>query len=94
MAVFLVSWNLNKEKANYQAARATFIAHLQRYPHTRDPGLETVWFLESGASAQAISDDLKTKLDDNDRLVVSRMRSGEYAGWLNKDVWTWIAARH
>lgn len=93
MSVFIVSWNLNKEKSNYNAARTEFITHLQRYPFIRDPQLETVWFLQSTATASALSNDLRVKLDDNDRLVVSKMNRGEHAGWLNTDVWAWIEAR-
>lgn len=93
MAVFLVTWNINNAKSNYNAARAALITHLQRYPHANDPKLETVWFVQSDASAQAISDDLATKLDRDDRLVVTRMRDGEYAGWLRADVVDWITAR-
>lgn len=93
MAVYVVSWNLNKEKANYNAARAAFIAHLERYSCIHDPNLETVWFVESASSAQTVQEDLRTKLDANDRLIVSRMRKGEYSGWLHKDVWAWIDAR-
>jgi hypothetical protein len=93
MSVFVVSWNLNKEKSNYNAARAAFITHLQRYPFIRDPQLETVWFLQSAATAASVDIDLRVKLDDDDRLVVSKMNRGEHAGWLNKDVWAWIEAR-
>jgi hypothetical protein len=31
MAVFLVTWDLNKQKANYDQARLNLINHLSRY---------------------------------------------------------------
>lgn len=30
MAVYVVTWNLNKERSNYDAARRQFIQHLER----------------------------------------------------------------
>ena len=35
MAVYLVTWDLNKEKPNYAEARKQFIAHLERYEYKR-----------------------------------------------------------
>lgn len=93
MGVFVVTWNLNKERANYASARAEFIKHLERYPNVADPALETVRWIESNASAQAISDDLRTKLDNNDRIFVSRINQGAHAGWLSQTVWEWISSR-
>lgn len=37
MAVYVVTWNLNKEGAAYTAARATFLKHLAKYDNTQDP---------------------------------------------------------
>jgi hypothetical protein len=93
MAVYVVTWNLNKERSNYDQARRAFIAHLERYDNCAEPGLESVRWIHSAGSAAQISEDLRTKLDDNDRLFVSRLRSSEYAGWLNKATWEWIKPR-
>lgn len=93
MGVFVVTWNINKERSNYAASRAEFLKHLERYPNVADPGLESVRWIESNASAQDISADLRKKLDDNDRIFVSKLSRGAYAGWLNKKVWEWIDSR-
>ncbi|MBO9378078.1 hypothetical protein GG804_15000 [Sphingomonas histidinilytica] len=93
MAVYVVTWNLNKEGAAYTAARATFLKHLAKYDNTQDSGLETVRWISTNESAQQVSDYLRQKLDDNDRLFVSKVVSGTHAGWLEKSVWTWINAR-
>lgn len=37
---------LNKQSANYDQARQALISQLQRYPHIKDPGLDSVWFLQ------------------------------------------------
>lgn len=93
MSVFVVTWNLNKERANYASARAEFIKHLERYPNIGEAGLESVRWIESTATAQQISDDLRKKLDNNDRLFVSKLVSGTNAGWLNRSTWDWINPR-
>lgn len=93
MSVFLVTWNLNKERSNYDKARREFIEHLERYPNIKDSGLESVRWIESGASAAQVDEDLRTKLDDNDRIFITKLNSGGHQGWLAKDVWDWINAR-
>ena len=93
MAVYLVTWDLNKEKPNYAEARRQFIAHLERYENTRDSGLDSVRFVSTSLSAAQLNEDLRTKLDDNDRMIVTKLVSGDYSGWLSKDVWSWINAR-
>jgi hypothetical protein len=89
----VVTWNINKERANYNQARDAFLKELETYENKKDNGLETVRFISTGSSAQAVSDKLQKKLDGNDRLFVSRVNSGQHQGWLNKDVWDWINAR-
>lgn len=93
MAVYVVTWDLNKEKPNYNAARAAFIKHLEAYENTKDAGLDSVRFISTTDTASDIKDYLRQKMDDNDRLFVSRLRKGERDGWLAKIVWEWISAR-
>lgn len=93
MAVYLVTWDLNKEKLNYAEARKQFIAHLERYENIKDPGLDSVRFVSTNLSAEQLSEALRTKLDDNDRIIVTRLVSGSHYGWLHKTVWDWISAR-
>lgn len=42
MAVYMVTWNLNNERSNYDQARRAFITHLERYDNCQDGGLESV----------------------------------------------------
>jgi hypothetical protein len=93
MSVFLVTWDLNKQKSNYDNARHALISHLERYDHIKDQGLDSVWFISSGSSADSISDDLRTKMDDNDRIFVTKLVAGGHQGWLNTGAWTWINDR-
>lgn len=93
MAVYVVTWDLNKERANYSQARAAFVKHLETYQNTKDPGLDSVRFISTANSANEIDGYLRQMLDTNDRLFVSKLNSGQYQGWLSKEVWDWINAR-
>lgn len=93
MSVYLVTWDLNKEKSNYAAARNVFLTTLNDFDNIRDPALDSVRFISTPWSADQVSNHLRTGLDNNDRIVVTKMVSGEHQGWLHQDVWTWIDAR-
>jgi hypothetical protein len=84
MAVYVVTWDLNREKPNYAQARAAFIKQLETYENKKDSGLDSVRFISTTSSADNIVNFLDKKLDDNDRLLVSRIRAGEHQGWLEK----------
>jgi hypothetical protein len=93
MSVYLVTWNLNKERANYDRARREFVAHLETIDHTKDAGLESVRWISTASTATAVQKYLRQKMDDNDRLFVTKLNRGEHAGWISKSIWTWIDAR-
>jgi hypothetical protein len=93
MAVYVVTWNLNKEKPNYATARQDFIKQLDAYESISDRGLETVRLISSVSSAAQIEEYLRQKLDTNDRLFVSAVRQGGYAGWMDRGIGPWISAR-
>lgn len=93
MAVYVVTWNLNQERSNYAQARQAFIQHLESYQNVKDSGLETVRWISTTESADQIDSYLRKKLDDNDRLFVSKLTSGSHQGWLNQATWDWINAR-
>ncbi|GID06847.1 hypothetical protein [Pseudomonas sp. 008] len=93
MPVYMVTWNLNKERANYQHARDSFIQYLDRYQNVQDPGLESVRWVSYNGTAAQVCTDLRTKVDANDRLFVTQVFAGSHQGWLSKSVWDWINAR-
>lgn len=93
MAVYLVTWDLNRQKPNYAAARQRLIDHLSQYVHIKDPGLDSVWFIDTSLDANSLSNDIRTKLDNNDKLVVTKMNRGQNDGWLQTNVWEWINSR-
>tara|TARA_R110002020_G_scaffold471284_1_gene698199 strand:+ start:2825 stop:3109 length:285 start_codon:yes stop_codon:yes gene_type:complete len=93
MAVYLVTWDLNKEKPNYNQARQKLINHLNQYEHIKDPGLDSVWFISSTSSASALEGSIRANMDDSDRLFVTKLVTGNHQGWIGQDIWTWINAR-
>ena len=93
MSVFVVTWDLNREKPNYAQARAAFVRHLEAFENVRDGGLDSVRFISTPSTAAQVQGYLRQKLDSNDRLLVARLSPGGHQGWLNKSVWTWINER-
>lgn len=93
MSVYVITWNLNNERQNYDSARRSFIQHLERYENTKDSALESVRWISTSSTAEQVLKDLLTKLDGNDRLFISKLTSGNHQGWLSKQVWDWINAR-
>jgi hypothetical protein len=93
MPVYAVTWDLNREKPNYAQARENLITHLGRYQHIKDRGLDSVWFISTDWSADQVDADVRTKMDNNDRLLVTKLAKGQHQGWLGKDIWEWINAR-
>ncbi|MER9026146.1 hypothetical protein NKJ46_25530 [Mesorhizobium sp. M0166] len=93
MSVYLVTWDLNKQKPNYNQARQNHIDHLARYEHIKDSGLDSVWFISSTLSADALDADIRTHMDTNDRVIVTKLVHGQHQGWLGQNLWDWINAR-
>lgn len=69
MAVYLVTWELNKERPNYAQARQALITQLEKFNYTKDPGLDSLWFVSTDWTAQQVSDYVQPSLDKNDRLL-------------------------
>jgi hypothetical protein len=93
MATYLVTWDLNREKQNYAAARARFVGRLDEFENIKDPGLDSVRFVSTTWTADQLSSDLRGYMDDNDKIIVTKLVSGNHQGWLAKSVWDWINAR-
>lgn len=93
MSVYIITWNLNKERSNYEQARKDLLKQFDNYENIGDPGLETVRFVSTTQSADQVSGFLRQKMDSNDRVFVSKLRIGEHQGWLTQNVWDWINKR-
>lgn len=75
MAVYVVSYDLRVPGRNYQ----TLWARLGEWKAQR--ALESLWLIDTSATAVQIRDDLRLYVDANDRLFVAKL-SGESA-WIS-----------
>jgi hypothetical protein len=93
MAVYLVTWELNKAKPNYNEAREKFMTRIKNFEYKKDSGLDSVVFISTTQSSQQLSEELRQALDNNDSLVVTKMNLNQYWGLLKEDTWKWIKDR-
>jgi hypothetical protein len=93
MGVYVVTWNLNRERSNYDQARRDFVSHLEKLDNKADPGLESTRFVSTTSTPDQLDLYLRQKMDGNDRLFLTILSRGGHQGWLKQDVWDWINAR-
>ncbi|MCF7519836.1 hypothetical protein [Pseudoalteromonas sp. L21] len=84
MAVYCVSYDLNRAGQNYNALYEEIKAS-SGWCHP----LDSTWLISSSETADQLSDRLRKHLDNNDDLLVIKVTRG-YAGWLPKNIWEWI----
>lgn len=84
--LIMITYDLNKVKDYPKLYKA-----LGELGETkRDPTLESVWFINTSYSYTQIQNHLLANIDKDDKVFFCRVNPGQYDGWLNKDVWTWI----
>lgn len=91
--VYLVTWDLNKEGAAYNTARARLVTQIERFDSTYDSDLDSVRFISTTMDSSELSTNLRTFMDSNDKIIVTQLQSGRHQGWLSQSVWDWINAR-
>jgi len=82
--VALVSYDLRQLGRDYESLYSL----LKSVPYDRP--LESVWFVRTSLSTQALSDKIKLVIDANDRFLVMDVSSSDYGGWLAKTSWDWL----
>ena len=75
MPLYLISYDLDKPEQNY----AGLLARLRELGAQRF--LYSEWFLVQNASSTDIRDDLRTYIDNNDRILVVEVKN--HAAWNN-----------
>lgn len=85
MAAYLVTYDLNKPGANYDALYER-IKSYGTWCHLVD----STWIVVSTATAQAVYDHLKPALDADDNIFVVNISGQARQGWLSKTKWDWI----
>ena len=59
----------------------------------RDTDLDSVWFVSTSLTVGQTQERLRKIMDDDDNMFITKLNRGEYAGWMNKDIWPWLRAR-
>lgn len=94
MAVYLVAWDLNKEYSNYDSIRTALMNRLDAFEMRKEPGFESACLITSDATPEELFARFSSMLlDENDRVIVTQLRSGEYWSLFSKETHDWIAAR-
>lgn len=83
--ILIINYDLKKPGQDYSGLY-TKIKSLGSWAHPCD----SCWLVRTNKSASLVSDTLRSFIDANDSLLVSRFDDREYAGWLSKDIWSWI----
>ncbi len=84
MAVYSISYDLNKSGQNYDG----LIKELRKFDGWCHP-MKSYWLVCSNRTADQIYEQLKKYLDQNDFIVVMEA-SKNHSGWLEKQVCEWI----
>ncbi|KKB93968.1 MULTISPECIES: hypothetical protein [Bacillus] len=87
MGVYLVTYDLNKSGQNYDGLYKK-LKQFKDYKHI----MESCWLIQTNNNADGIFEHLKSELDSNDRLLITRI-TADRQGWLSKDHWQWIRDR-
>ena len=87
--VYIVTYDLNKPFKAYDSLYSS----LKAYSYAKDPGLDSVWFIETQLTPEQIFNSLAGSIDKNDRVFISRIRLDENYGWLSPEVWNWLEPR-
>ena len=87
MAVYLISYDLNKDDKNY-AGVIKAIKDSSTNGVWCNP-LKSVFLIKSNLTANQISDNIKAVADSNDLWLVIEVQNHKQ-GWLKKDQWEYI----
>jgi hypothetical protein len=83
--VYLITYDLNAQGKDYNALYEQ-IKSLGECFHP----LESVWFLQSDVDVNTITEQLRTKMDNNDNILVVEITEQAHQGWLPKTAWEWL----
>lgn len=87
MAVYSLSYDLNKEGANYIKAKEKLEKRLEAY--TRIRPMRSFWLLSSSGDPSSIGTYIKDCFDTNDTYLIERVTPDSY-GRLSQASWDFI----
>lgn len=85
--IYLITYDLNTEGKDYNALYDR-IKSLGQWFHP----LESVWFLHpsSNIDVNAITEQLRTTMQNNEHIFVVEITNQSRQGWLPKTAWEWL----
>ncbi len=89
MSVLLVTYTLRNKTKDYSPLFNAIKTQTGWWWHYFD----TMWIIESTLGATAFAQSLYPFIETTDHLFVVRLAK-EYNGWLPKEAWEWLSARH
>ena len=88
MAVYMITYDLNKPGQNYDKLYEAIQA-ASSY-NTWMHYLDSTWFIQSTLSTKQVFEKLEPHIDKNDNLLVMEVKNNYY-GRLPKDAWDYLA---
>lgn len=85
--VIMVTYDLNRIK-DYDRL---YNALTQLGEYIRDPGLDSVWFIDTTYTLYVVETYLFKNIDADDRIFICKIVPEEHKGWLNKGVVAWLS---
>lgn len=83
--VFEIHYDLNKPGQQYPP----IIEEIKKSPKYQQM-LKSGWLVSTNESLDQLFGRLRRQIDSTDRLFVSRVRNGEFIGYLDKPVVDWL----
>lgn len=84
MAVYAISYDLNRPGQNYEALYEEIKSFGGYWHH-----LDSTWLVSTQLNANQMSERMLKHTDDNDHFLIIRVVD-EYQGWLPKIAWDWL----
>lgn len=94
--IYLIAYDLNQPGQNHEAVDNLIQSTWSNGAAIRI--LQSTWLVESNLSAQQVYDKVRTVMDENDFIMVSKVDTSayangySYAGWLPKVACNWWKA--
>jgi len=87
MTVYLITYDLKSPGQDY----SKLYEKIKSLGDTNHP-LESVWFVDTPKRADEIKAIVRSAMDTNDNVFITRVTSG-YSGYANKSLWTWLTSK-
>jgi len=86
--VYAITYDLNKAGQDY----SSLYAQIKKLGEAIHP-LQNLWLLSSNYNADQIMESLRTVMDQNDNVFVSRVTRDGYSAWMSREAHAWLSSR-